>query len=89
MKVKQNYVMQRIMEENLVVPIAEEADRLHGVIKLSDTGAFLWEMLTKGIGFSDEMATALAAQYDISQDEAMNDVAAFVDQLEKIGCLED
>jgi hypothetical protein len=88
MKIKDNFVLQNVADEYLVVPIAEEADRLHGVIKLSKTGAFLWEILLKGINSISELDTALAQEYGIDQSLAHKDVEVYLSQLEAIGCLE-
>ena len=48
MKIKDNYVLQEVAKEYLVVPIAEEADRLQGIIRLNESGAFLWKYLESG-----------------------------------------
>ena len=89
MKIKENYVLQTIGDEYIVVPIAEEADRLHGVISLTETGAYLWRCLMQGVDSKSELETDLIQEYGISSDLAYNDVDAFVSQLESIGCLED
>ena len=89
MKIKNNYVLQAIADEYLVVPIAEEADRLHGVIKLNETGAFLWNYLVKGVDSKAEMETAIMHEYNIDQSSAHQDVESFLSQLGAIGCLED
>lgn len=89
MKIKENYVLQTIGDDYIVVPIAEEADRLHGIISLTETGAYLWRRLMEGIDTKSQLENALIQEYNISQDLAHNDVDAFVLQLESIGCLED
>ena len=63
MKIKDCFVLQQIHDEYLVVPIGEEMDRLNGVIKLSETGAFLWELLSKGVGSEDDLISAVMAEY--------------------------
>ena len=45
MKIKDNYVLQTMADEYIVVPVGEEADRVHGIIKLNETGAFLWKRM--------------------------------------------
>ena len=88
MKIKENYVLQTIGDDYIVVPIAEEADRLHGVISLNETGAYLWRRLLEGIDTKSQLETDLMQEYNISRDLAHKDVGAFILQLDSIGCLE-
>ena len=88
MKIKDCFVLQQIHDEYLVVPIGEEMDRLNGVIKLSETGAFLWELLSKGVGSEDDLISAVMAEYEIARRQVQDDVKAFMDQLSAMGCLE-
>ena len=89
MKIKDNYVLQKIVDEYLVVPVAEEADRLHGVIKLTETGAFIWDYLLKGIKCIDELEKPFMLKYKIDKTTAHKDIEDFISQLYSIGCLED
>lgn len=90
MKIKSNYVLQEIGDEYLVVPIAEEADRLHGVIRLNETGAFLWRCLEEGnFKTISDLKTVIIREYGISEIRAYQDVSSFISQLEKLGCIEE
>ena len=88
MKIKKNYVLQEIADEYFVVPIAEEADRLHGVIRLNETGALLWNHLEKGIQSKKELETIIISEYNVAQVNLRTDIDLFLNQLEAIGCLE-
>ena len=88
MKIKDNYVLQTIVDEYLVVPIAEEADRLHGVIKLNKAGAFLWNLLEKGVESEAVLEEKLSQQFGVELEKAKNDVEIYLKQLNQIGCLE-
>ena len=90
MKIKSNYVLQEIDDEYLVVPIAEEADRLHGVIRLNETGAFLWRCLEKDdFKTISDLKTELIHEYGISEVRAYQDVSSFINQLENLGCIQE
>lgn len=89
MKIKENYVLQKVGDDCIVVPIAEEADRLHGVVSLNETGEYLWRRLLEGVELKSELETDLIQEYGISPDLAHNDVDSFILQLDSIGCLED
>ena len=88
MKIKDNYVLQKIVDEYIVVPIAQEADRINGVFNLNETGAFIWQVLEKGTMTHDELVEALYLKYNEDRFIIEEDVNEFLEQLELFGCLE-
>ena len=90
MRIKENFILQKIVDEYLVVPIAEEADRLHGVIRLNETGAILWNCLEKGVTSKEELEYTLLTKYNhLNQSGVHTDVETFINQLTSFGCLVD
>ena len=88
MKIKNDYVLQNIADEYLVVPIGEESDRLHGIIKLNEAGAFLWKNMVNKSVSKEEAVNILIRQYNVDPKTALNDVEKFIEQLVLIGCIE-
>ena len=88
MKINENYVMQNVSDEYLVIPIAEEADRLRGVIRLNESGAFLWDKLANGGASEDDLKESLMQEYQVDAVTAENDIRTFLNSLDSIGCLE-
>ena len=88
MKIKDNFVLQAIADEFIVVPIADDAERLHGIIKLNETGAFLWKYLSEHSVSKDELAHVLQAQYGIQIEKAIVDTDDFINQIDGLGCIE-
>ena len=88
MTLKPNFILRNIADEFLVVPICEEADRIQGVITLSESGAFLWEKLETEQTV-DTLVESLLDEYDVDEATAKNSVVAFVDSLREIGCIEE
>ncbi len=80
--------MQKITDEYIVVPIAEEVNNVKGVLRLNETGAILWECLEKGVDSQNEMEKAIASQYGINQGVLHKDIEVFLKKLIDIGCLE-
>ena len=87
MRIKNGYVLQKIADEYIVVPIGEEADRLHGVIRLNDVGAFLWDIHENGVESIDELEKAIIREYGVEQTVAHNDVKVYIKKLKSIDCL--
>ena len=45
MKIKSDFVLSKISNENVVVPVGRLGAQMHGMITLNDSGAFLWKQL--------------------------------------------
>ena len=87
MRIKSNYILQKIVDEFLLVPVGEEAERVRGVVRLNEEGAFLWTCISEGIEESG-LEEKLINKYKINKSVAHNDVTQFITQLTDIGCIE-
>ena len=70
------------------MPVGEAADRIHGMIKLNGTGAFLFECLLDGAEEADLLA-AMLREYDVSEEQALTDIRRFVTTRRQVGILEE
>ena len=86
MKLKDGFVLREIDNEYMVVPVREMAEKVHGIINLSETGAFLWRLLDTDQE-EEQLVAAMLAEYEVEEETARQDVRAFVDGLEKQGFL--
>ena len=82
MKKTQNYVMRQVIDEFVLVPRREAAERINGTMTLSETAAFIYEHL-EAVKTSEEMAELLGQEYHISSKEVLEDVQEVLDFLEK------
>ena len=82
MKKTQNYVMRQVIDEYVLVPRGEAAERINGTMTLSETAAFIYEHLedAKDAG---EMAELLGQEYQIGSEEVLADVQEVLDFLGK------
>lgn len=87
MKIKSDFVMKKIAGSNVVVPIRTRAVDFSGIIKLSDSGAYLWEILTEGAE-RDELVAKLLDKYEVDEATASADVDRFVAKLKEADLLE-
>ena len=77
MKIKEGFILRKVANENVVMPIGPASSLLNGIIKLNSTGAE-----------KADLVTALVEEYGISETQAAADVDAFLAPLEKIHCIE-
>ncbi len=88
MKRKEDFVLQNIGGENLLVPIGAQVMDLNGLVILNDTAVYIWDLLVKKWE-SDEMAGAVAEQFEVDLETAQRDVRAFLNEIAEMGLLED
>lgn len=87
MKLKENFVLRRILTNWVVLPLGAATVDFNGMLNLNDSGAMLWQKLEEGAG-REELADALTAQYDVSRSQALIDVDEFYAILVSAGCAE-
>lgn len=88
MKVRDQFVLRSIAGEHLLIPVGEAAISVKGLIALSESGALLYGKLRDGCTEEDLLA-ALRGEYDVSQEEARQDVRAFLEQMRRLNMLEE
>lgn len=75
-----DFVLREIAGEIVLVPLNSAAQKISGMISLTETGSFLWKRLEQQPQTKEELAVALVAEYGITQDVARADASAFVDK---------
>lgn len=87
MKLKENFVLRQIVDTWVVLPLAEQTVDFSGMLTLNESGAMLWKVLEQN-GDREELVRTLTSEYEVSFEEAKNDVDAFVNKLIQAGCVE-
>ena len=80
MKIKEGFVLRNICGEYVVVAVGRQTLDFKGLIKLKETGAFLWERL-QAESTTEELLTAMQAEYEVDAATASADIEAFVTAL--------
>ncbi len=81
MKLKSGFVLRQIGGSYVVVAVGLQTLDFKGMIRLNDTGAFLWKKLTEKDCTAEALVAALTAEYEVSEEIAAKDVAAFLQSL--------
>lgn len=80
MKIKEGYILRKVGTQNVVVAVGEASRDFNGIIRLNETGRFLWEQLSED-KTEEQLTAALLEHYEVSEDKAKADVKAFADKL--------
>ncbi len=87
-KVKDGYILRQCAGKNIVVKMSGESTEGKGVFILNDIGAMLWKLLETSVT-EGELLSAVKAEYEVEENVAAGDVAAFVKELRLLDALEE
>ena len=87
MKVKDNFILKKIAGSYMVVPVRTRAVDFSGIIKLTESGAFLWKQLEVGAA-REELIAEMLEEYDVDEARAAADIDRFITKLREADLLE-
>ena len=88
MKRNSDFLLRQVAGSQVLVPVGSATKRFPGMIRVNPTGCYLWELLETE-QTRETLAEALLSRYDVSPEQAVKDVAAFVDKLLPTGAIEE
>lgn len=80
MKIKDDFVLRKVADSYVVVPVNSLTLDFNGVMNLNETGAFLFEALQKGIE-KEELVNKMLDEYDVTREKASVDIDTFINKL--------
>lgn len=80
-KAAEGYLARSIAGETVIVPVGERSQDLNGYATFSETGQFLWNLLTTGERTIEDMVHELAIVCEVSPEEIRDDVIAYVKKM--------
>ncbi len=75
-----SYLLRKVADEYMLVPIGETQNKKRFIVKLNKTAAFIWEEYDKGCTV-DGIVTALTEKYKVSKELATADVEKYLEHL--------
>ena len=87
MKIKNGFMLRKVGEQNVVVAIGEASRSFNGIIRLNDSGKYLWEKLSQDTT-EEQLLSDMLNDYDIDEATAKADIDRFIGSLKKADILE-
>ncbi len=87
MKINKGMTLRTIAGDNILVPNANTILDLNGLFAVTETGAFIWNVLENSKN-EGEIVDKLLEEYDIDRKTAEIDVADFLDKLRIYGIID-
>ena len=81
MKLKYQFVVQSVGGRPMAVAVGQDSGKFNGMIKLNESGALIFKLLSSGDYTEAEILTQFATHFDVPEDSIKADVLAFIDQL--------
>ncbi len=87
MKRKDDFLLQNVGGQDLLVPLGSKVLDMNGLVVLNPTGRYIWELLAEDRSLED-LVTAVVDRFEVETDRAGADVRAFVDDLSRQGWID-
>ena len=87
MRIKKDFILRKVADSYVVVPVGKMTLDFNGIINLNETGAFLFGELQKGAD-REELIERLLAEYDVTPEKAASDIDIFIQKVKDADVLE-
>lgn len=81
MQINQDFTIQKVGDSYVAVPVGETSRRFHGMVRLNETGAFLWKLMAAQDCTEGDLVNALLEEYDVEREVAEQHVHSVVETL--------
>lgn len=87
MKLKEGFVLRQVGGSYMVVAVGLQTLDFKGMIRLNETGAFLWKQLADSACTEESLVDAMTGEYDVDRETAAVGVKAFLQSLKNADLL--
>ena len=85
MQIKSDFTIQKVGSSYVAVAVGETSKTFHGMVRLNETGAFLWKLMAERNCTEEELVDAILAEYEVDRNTVVADVRRIVDTLKANG----
>jgi len=75
-------VYRRINDEFLLIPLTADIADMDSLYRLTETGAFIWELIDGELAISD-ITSKVAEVFDVEREVAEKDILAFFEEVQE------
>ena len=73
MRINPDFTIQKVGGSWVAVAVGETSKTFHGMVRLNETGAFLWKMLAEKDCTEEELVEAMLEEYEIDRETVTAD----------------
>ena len=87
MQINRDFTIQKVGSAYVAVPVGETSRHFHGMVRLNETGAFVWNKMAEKDCTEEELIAALMDAYEVEREIVEADVRRVVQLLQENGIL--
>jgi hypothetical protein len=87
MKIKEGFVVRKVMGNNVVIATGAASKNFHGMVKLNDTAAEIWGYISEGLS-TDVIFEKMLEKYEVEESLLRQDIDKTVSALAEQGFIE-
>ena len=87
MRLKKEFELVELMDENLLVPVGDERDKFLGVVALNDVSARLLREMKDKDQTIEKLADIMFQEYDVDYEVLRQDMCEHIRELNEMGVL--
>ena len=87
MKIKEGFVVRKVMGNHVVIALGEASRNFHGMVKLNDTAAEIWGYISEGKN-EEEIISDMLEKYDVGEEKLREDVEKIINTFKEQGFVE-
>lgn len=88
MKAANGFILREIAGDTILIPSGTAAQIFNGLITINELGAFIWNALQTETTL-DAIVEQITESYEVDADTARADAVSFLEELRKVGGLEE
>lgn len=87
MKIKEDFILRKVADSYVVVPVNNMSLDFNGIINLNETGAFLFNLMQNGAN-REELISKMLDEYEVTEQKAEKDFDLFIEKVKGADILE-
>ena len=87
MKIKEGFVIRKVMGSHVVIATGAASKNFHGLVKLNDTAAEIWGYIAEGLTL-DKIFEKMLEKYEVEESLLRADIEKTVNALAEQGFVE-
>ena len=87
MKIKEDFILRKVADSYVVVPVNNMSLDINGIINLNETGAFHFKLMQSGID-REELISKMLDEYEVTPQKAEEDIDLFIEKVKGADILE-
>ena len=87
-QVADGFVYRQIVDVNILISVRERIADFNGYMTMNPTAAFLWEAMAQPKS-AQELTLALTEEFEVTEEQASQDVEAFIAHLLENGVIQE